>query len=185
MMKASLFIIIIFMFLMQAVSAQEIAKADSISVPKHSPRKATLYSMALPGLGQAYNKKYWKIPIIYVGFGTLAYFIHTNNKQYVDFKAAYKYRADTTNPYPVGNPYVDKYNVSQCLEGQNYYRRNLEVSIMFTAVLYILNVVDAVVDAHFFDFNVSDDLTLHMQPYLNPSPFATKQSGGLRLTLSF
>lgn len=183
--RVSFIIIAMFLFLIQSTSAQEIAKTDSISMPKHSARKASHYSMALPGLGQAYNKKYWKIPIIYAGFGTLAYFIHNNNKQYQDFKEAYKYKSDTTNPYPTGNPYVDKYNTSQLLEGQNYYRRNLEVSIMFTAVLYILNVVDASIDAHFFDYNISDDLSLHVQPYMNPSPIATKQSGGLRLTLSF
>ena len=170
---------------MQILSAQDIAKTDTIIKPKHSAHKATLYSMALPGLGQAYNKKYWKIPVIYVGFGTLAYFIYTNDKKYGDFKEAYQYKSDTTNPYPSGNPYIAKYDVSQLLEGQNYYRRNLEVSIMFTAVLYILNAVDAAVDAHFFDYSISDDLSLHVQPYLNPSPIATRQSGGLRLTLSF
>lgn len=184
-MRLSLIVIIVFLLLSQTINAQESALADSVIVPIHSARKATFYSMALPGLGQAYNKKYWKIPVIYVGFGTLAYFIYTNNKKYGDFKEAYQYKSDTTNPYPSGNPYIAKYDVSQLLEGQNYYRRNLEVSIMFTAVLYILNVVDAAVDAHFFDFNISDDISLHMQPYMNPSPLAKKQSSGLRLTLSF
>jgi hypothetical protein len=179
-------IITIFLLLSQTVCAQDVAKADSVSIPKHSPRKATIYSMILPGLGQAYNRKYWKIPIIYAGFGTLAYFIQTNNKQYIQFKEAYRWSIADSTRGPSTNPLNARYkNSADLLTGMNYYRRNLEVSIMFTAVLYILNVVDAAVDAHFFDFNISDDLSLHVQPYLNPSPFAARQSGGLSLKLSF
>jgi hypothetical protein len=160
-----------------------------VSKPKHSAKKATYYSMVLPGLGQAYNKKYWKIPVIYAGFGVLAYFIKTNNTLYRDYKEAYQLSL-TPDSLWGSNALIEKYKSQSdlsgtLLTGQNYYRRNLEVSIMFTAVLYILNVVDAAVDAHFFDFNVSDDLSLHVQPYLTPSPFASKQNGGLRLTLSF
>jgi hypothetical protein len=183
--RISLIFFTVSLLLFQTVCAQKVATPDSLIISKHSPRKATIYSMVLPGLGQAYNKKYWKIPIIYAGFGALAYFIHTNNVQYLDFKAAYKYKSDTTNPYPAGNPYVDKYDVTQCLEGQNFYRRNLEVSYMLSAVLYLLNVVDAAVDAHFFDFNIKDDLTLHVQPFMNPSPMAIGQRAGLRLSLTF
>jgi hypothetical protein len=142
--------------------------------------------MALPGLGQAYNRKYWKIPVIYVGFGTLAYFIQKNKKQYLDFKEAYKWTAgtDTANK-PVNNPYVGKYDASQLLEGQNYYRRNLEVSVMLTALLYILNVVDAAVDAHFFDFSISEDLSMRVDPFVSPPSLTAKQGGGFKITLSF
>jgi hypothetical protein len=182
----SVVLLILFINLIQPAGAQNAAAGDTTRFPKHSPRKATFYSMALPGLGQAYNHKYWKIPVIYAGFGTLAYFIHVNNKKYVDFKEAYKYKAgDTTSIKPIGNPYVDKYDASQLLEGQNYYRRNLEVSIMFTAVLYLLNVVDAAVDAHFFDYNISDDLTMRLDPFLNPPSLTSRQGGGFKITLSF
>ena len=145
--------------------------------------------MALPGLGQAYNKKYWKIPVIYAGFGTLTYFIITNNKRYVDFKEAYQLSLKPDSLWG-SNAIIEQYRSvadlsATLLRGQNLYRRNLEVSVMFTAVLYILNVVDAAVDAHFFDFSIDDDISLHVQPFMNPSPFASKQNGGLRLTLSF
>ena len=168
------------------------AKTSTVEVARHSPRKATIYSLILPGLGQAYNKKYWKIPVIYAGLGTLVYFIVTNNKEYVLWRDAYRWKlhkaADSTFA-PVTNPYLipkyESYNAADYLVMTNYYRRNLEVSVMFTAVLYILNVVDAAVDAHFFDFNISDDLTMHWQPYMNPTPMASRQSGGFRLTLSF
>lgn len=184
-MRISIIITFVFLLIIQSANAQQIAKSDSVGKPVHSARKATYYSMVLPGLGQAYNKKYWKIPVLYAGFGTLAYFIHTNNKEYLNFKEAYQWNI-SGDTIPIDNPLTVKYtDPADLLTGMNFYRRNLEVSIMFTAVLYILNVVDAAVDAHFFDFNVSDDLSLHVQPYLNPSPFASKQSGGLRLTLSF
>jgi hypothetical protein len=184
--KVPLILFILVLYTLQTVFSQNPVVSDTIKPAKHSARKATLYSMALPGLGQAYNHKYWKIPVIYAGFGTLAYFIHANNKKYMDFKEAYKYKAgDSTSIKPVGNPYVDKYDASQLLEGQNYYRRNLEVSIMFTAVLYILNVVDAAVDAHFFDYNVSDDLTMRIDPFISPPSFTAKQGGGFKITLSF
>jgi hypothetical protein len=177
---------IIVLYSLETTFAQTRVLSDSIVPPKHSARKATFYSMALPGLGQAYNHKYWKIPVIYAGFGTLAYFIHTNNKRYVDFKEAYKWKAgDSTTVKPANNPYVDKYDQSQLLEGQNYYRRNLEVSVMFTAVLYLLNVVDAAVDAHFFDYNISDDLTMRVDPFISPPALTAKQGGGLKITLSF
>ncbi len=196
------------LFLLQTAGAQNVTKTDSVivvptdsvivtktntvEVVRHSPRKATIYSMILPGLGQAYNKKYWKIPIIYAGLGTLAYFIVTNNKQYVLWRDAYRWKllqsADSTIA-PINNPYLipkyASYNAADYLVLTNYYRRNLEVSVMFTAVIYILNVVDAAVDAHFFDFNISDDLTMHWQPYMNPTPMASRQSGGFRLTISF
>jgi len=184
--RYSMVLFIIVLYSLETTFAQTRVLSDSIVPPKHSARKATFYSMALPGLGQAYNHKYWKIPVIYAGFGTLAYFIHTNNKRYVDFKEAYKWKAgDSTTVKPANNPYVDKYDQSQLLEGQNYYRRNLEVSVMFTAVLYLLNVVDAAVDAHFFDYNISDDLTMRVDPFISPPALTAKQGGGLKITLSF
>lgn len=181
------FTIILFigvLYLPEPVIAQNGTISDTIGLPIHSARKATLYSMVLPGLGQAYNHKYWKIPVIYAGFGTLAYFISFNNKKYKDYNEAYKWAA-SGDTIPIDNPYVEKYNTDQLLEGRNYYRRNLEISIMFTAVLYILNVVDAAVDAHFFDYNISDDLSLRFDPFVNPPSLAAKQGGGFKITLSF
>ncbi|MEI6749001.1 MAG: DUF5683 domain-containing protein [Bacteroidota bacterium] len=188
MAKCARVILILFIgsiYLFEPVIAQN--NTDTITSPKHSARKATYYSMALPGLGQAYNHKYWKIPVIYAGFGAFAYFIHKNNKKYIDFKEAYRWKvgtADSANK-PYSNPYVDRYDATQLKEGQDYYRRNLEVSIIFTAVLYILNVVDASVDAHFFDYSINEDLSLRIDPFVNPPSVATKQGGGFKITLSF
>ena len=157
---------------------------DTTHLNDHSPHKATLYSAVLPGLGQAYNHKYWKIPVIYVGFGTIIYFIKTNDKNYKDFRDAYTYSStgDTTNP---PNQLVYRYASDQLLVGRQYYRRNLEISIIAAGAWYILNIVDATVDAHFFDYNINDDLSIHVSPWI-PNPIAgIKQSGGLRVTLRF
>ncbi|MCK5729637.1 MAG: hypothetical protein KAH68_01100 [Draconibacterium sp.] len=142
----------------------------------HSPKQAAIYSAILPGLGQAYNKKYWKIPIIYAGFGALGYFISWNNKNYKVLKLAY---GDLTDDDPNTDSYLDLdaaqyYDLdneserSQFQTGlnkqQDYYRRNRDLMIISTAAFYALNIIDASVDAHLFDFDISEDLTFNWQP---------------------
>lgn len=162
--------------------------ADTTTVEEvHSPRKATYLAMALPGLGQAYNKKYWKIPIIYAGFGTLGYFIHTNNQEYKKFKAAYTYVTDELEGDPP-NDMVERYDSDETkLKSiKDYYRRNLELSYILTGALYILQVLDATVDAHFVNYDVSEDLSLHISPKIEPDPFyPIHPSPGLAITLKF
>ncbi len=196
----------------EAIS-QEISSAknvqDSSVVKVHSPKKATYYAMILPGLGQAYNQKYWKIPIVYAGFGTMAYFISFNTKNYRLFRDAYAYSsASATNnpttlelatafvenpsrfmpmPQPVTPPndLTLRYSKDQLLVGREYYRRNLEVSYIVTGVWYILTVVDATVDAHFFDYNISEDLSMNINPWITPPSPIYKQGAGLMLTFKF
>ena len=145
----------------------------------HSPKKASLYSAILPGLGQAYNKKYWKIPIIYAGFGTLGYFIGWNNNFYKTYKQAYVDLTDgdeSTNSYldleaskyyDLNNP-TDYNNFKTGLsKQQEYYRRNRDLLIISTVGFYGLNIIDASVDAHFFNFDISEDLSFNWQPAAN------------------
>lgn len=131
--------------------------------PKHSVGRAAAFSAILPGLGQAYNKKYWKIPVIYAGFGAIGYFVITNNNEYNDFKEAYIYVANGETD-PTDNPYVGKYTQTQLKDAMDFYRRNRDLSIIIGALWYTLNILEAYVDAHFFDYDISDDLTLKLSP---------------------
>ncbi len=145
---------------------------------EHSPRKATIYSAILPGLGQAYNKKYWKIPLIYVGFGTIGYFINWNNENYQLFKTGYQHLTDGNpetqgylkieavrrNNYDLDNPNQFNNLRTALIRQQDYYRRNRDLLIISLVGFYGLNIIDASVDAHLFDFDISDDLTMNWQP---------------------
>jgi hypothetical protein len=157
---------------------------DSIMEKKHSPRKATIMSALLPGLGQIYNKKYWKVPVIYVGFGVMTYFIVTNANEYINYKCAYieKSYGDTAGSY---SNLVNKYSAANLLSAREYYRRNLEISILLTTVWYIINIVDASVDAHLFTYNISKDLSLKVEPTLLPPFYGKNYSSGIKLSLHF
>jgi hypothetical protein len=172
---------------LQTANIEKETPPDTVSKKVHSPKKATLYSAILPGLGQAYNKKYWKIPIIYAGFGTLAYFIQNNKTEYNAFKDAYTFVLNEETGAPP-NEYVDKYDrdVDKLRSIKDYYRRNLELSYILTGALYILNMVDASVDAHFFNFDVSEDLSMEIKPAVNPVwNQGVPSYAGVKLALKF
>ena len=161
-----------------------IAKANEVPTKvEHSPKKATLYSTFLPGLGQAYNKKYWKIPLIYAGFGTIGYFIHWNNDNYKIMRQAYSDLTDGNDEtrsyedleaaqyYDLDNP-TDFNNFKTGLDKQrSYYRRNRDLLIISIVGFYGLNIIDASVDAHLYDFDISEDLTFNWQPTMQYQNF--------------
>jgi Family of unknown function (DUF5683) len=157
---------------------------DSILEKQHSPTKATIMSACLPGLGQVYNKKYWKVPIIYAGLGVLTYFIVTNSKEYSTYKSAYiaSVNNDTTGPY---QDLIKKYPAQDLLSASEYYRRNLEISWLLTGVWYILNIVDAAVDANLFTYNISKDLSLKVDPVIIGPGMSRNFTSGIRLSLRF
>lgn len=150
--------------------------------PEHSPRKATFYSAILPGLGQAYNKKYWKIPIIYAGMGSIAYFIKWNNDRYQLYRRALFAEIDgdpaTENPLP--------HLKDQTLRrGADFYRRNKELNMILLALVYALNIVDAHIDAHLIGFDLNDDLSLQVKPHLAPMDLGNNYNAGISLSLKF
>lgn len=157
-----------------------IVEVDATAKEIHSPKKATIYSTILPGLGQAYNKKYWKIPIIYAGFGAIGYYIHWNNDNYSVLKLAYNDltddNPDTDSYLPFVPDWIDleddtDYNTFKTglSKQQDYYRRNRDLLIISIVGFYGLNIIDANVDAHFFDFDISEDLSFNWQPTVQRS----------------
>ena len=157
---------------------------DSILEKQHSPTKASIMSLCLPGLGQVYNKKIWKVPIIYAGFGVFTYFIVTNAQQYSTFKGAYiaSVNNDTNSQY---NYLTSRYSSEDLLGARDYYRRNLEMTCILTALWYFLNVIDAAVDAHLYTFNISKDISLKLDPVVIGPVYSRNISSGLRIRLTF
>ena len=138
-----------------------------------------LPSTLLPGLGQAYNKKYWKIPIVYAAIGTGIYFYVTNNNQYNDVRDAYKRRLAGFQDDEFQGQLTD----DGLLEAQKTLRRNKELSLLITFGLYALNIIDANVDAHLMQFNVNDDLSF--KPHYKIEEFDNKGRIGLTLNYQF
>jgi hypothetical protein len=148
---------------------------DSIVKPKHSPRKAAIRSAIIPGWGQAYNKKYWKIPLAVAAVGIPGWLVYYNQEWYRRTSFAVKVAdAGTTLPIfldqvdPELAPLVKSRSVNALINYRNEFRRNRDYAILFGLLLWGLNVVDATVDAHLKDFDVSDDLTLRIKPTLLP-----------------
>lgn len=142
-----------------------------------APSKAAFYSAVFPGMGQVYNKKYWKVPLVYGALGTTIYFYISNNKKYNQYRNAYKNRLEGI---PDDYSYLDN---SRLISAQKFYQKNRDLSALLTGLFYILNIVDANVDAHLMQFNVNDNLTL--KPDLYRNEFTTKQDLGVCLTLKF
>jgi hypothetical protein len=154
--------------------------ADSL-LTRHSPAKASLLSAVLPGAGQVYNRKYWKVPVIYAAFAGLGYLAKWNHDRYDTFRSAYRFRVD-------GNPettddFTDLYSENDLKLLRDYYRRNRDLSLIFAGLVYVLNIVDASVDAHLFHFDVSDNLSMNLTPTV--VPFAPKPLTGINLGFKF
>lgn len=155
------------------------------SAHRHSPRKAAIRSAVLPGWGQAYNKKYWKIPIVYAALGITGAVFTNNIKTYNEVQYAYKVSIshDTANFNNVADylvPFVPN-QVSSLDSYRREFRRNIDYSVLVFLLFWGLNVVDATVDAHLKDFDVSPNLSLKLKPMLP----ATAGSTGAGLTLAF
>ena len=173
-----------------AVSAQQInISNDSLQVKTpvetevRSPKKASIYAALFPGLGQIYNRKYWKLPIVYGGYAGLIYVLGWNNNNYKDFFQGYRIIAQYTNTetmkpeerdfldnliknpsVSLDNPSTFKYISTQLKSGKDFYRRNRDLTIIGIAALHVLSIIDASVDANLFDFDISDDLSMRIEP---------------------
>lgn len=157
-------------------SEETIVGTDTTAFKEHSPRKATLYSAFLPGLGQVYNRKYWKVPIVYAGIGVSVYFIQDNIRQanyYLD-----NYRNATDDDPNTFN--TTGFNTGTLQERITQHRKWRDYAYLGLIVVYVLNIIDAQVDAHLFNFDVSKDLSLDVAPSLL---MTTRPTAGLTLCL--
>ena len=168
-----IFMALLFVFMVSVnIQAQEKEVADTTTYSEaykqdsgyQNPQKAALLSAILPGLGQVYNKKYWKVPIVYVGFGTFAFFINYNRKNYLLFKQAHidypDYHLDYNFPL----------TIEQIDRAKDSFKRYRDLSIIGTAGFYILQIIDATVDAYLFDWDVTEELSLKIEPFIIQSP---------------
>lgn len=145
-------------------------KPDTITL---RARRAALYSAVLPGLGQAYNKRYWKMPIIYAGLGACTYFAVKNYKDYQLYSDSVENSGGSSNP-----------NYSFYTYNRDYHRHNFELSVLIGAGIYALNIIDAYVDAHLREFDVSPELSLSVSPLLYAN-YNAELVAGIRLKFKF
>jgi hypothetical protein len=163
----------------------KVVAADSAKVKIHSPKKAAWMSAALPGLGQIYNKKYWKVPIIYVGFGVIGYLGYNYYTKMDKYKETYMYRSGLDSNATDFFPAISSKDI--LYENWNYYRRNFELTCIVGSLFYILNIIDASVDGHLYKFDISDDLSLKVEPDMNTLSYygGRNVAGGVKFTLKF
>lgn len=155
-----------------------------------SIKKATTLSTICPGAGQIYNKSYWRVPIVIGGMASTIYTIDWNNRGYQRFKTAYNLRVDyENNPdnYPGGSAdeFRGAYSSTFLKNLKDSYRRNRDLCILLTAGVYILQIVDAHVDAHLKDFDISDDLAVNVEPYFGTTSVMTRPTFGVNLSVNF
>jgi len=135
----------------------------------HSPKAATIMSACLPGLGQVYNGKWWKVPIVYAGLGGLGYMVYSNYSNYHLYLEAYEYSTgDLTEVSEQAAQLAVHYSSSQLQTYKESYRRDFELFTIITVAWYGLNILDACVDGHLYTYDISDDLSLSVDPYLRP-----------------
>lgn len=155
------------------------ASSKSYTIDPLAPSKAAFYSAVIPGLGQAYNKKYWKIPIVYAGIGIPLYYYSWNNNKYHEYRDAYKtLLAGGTVTGELANLDEDR-----LIRAQKFHQRNRDLSLLIAVGVYILNIVDANVDAHLMQFNVNDNLSL--RPELQQNQIDYKHNMGITLSYQF
>ena len=156
----------------------------------HSPKAATIMSACLPGLGQIYNGKWWKVPIVYAGLGGIGYIAYSNYSNYRLYLEAYQYSTgDIQEASQKAIELAGHYASSQLQTYKESYRRDFELYTILTAAWYGLNIVDACVDGHLYSYDISDDLSLSVDPYLRPTetlvPLPQYAQVGLSFKLNF
>lgn len=149
-----------------------VSAAKDSAIATHSPRKAAIRSAILPGLGQIYNKKYWKLPIVYGALGITGYIFVDNIKTYKEYRFAYAARYKAANGSTAADsvdyfklkPQYRIYQPESIREARDRFRKYIDYSALFFVLFWGLNVVDATVDAHLKTFDISPDLSMRIKP---------------------
>ncbi len=152
------------------------AATPALVKPPYNPRKAIIRSAIIPGWGQAYNKKYWKLPLVYGALGTTTALFFRNLRQYKDAKNAYILATDgdPLNDEQIKQPYYAVKDQPERIKVfRNQVRQNVDYCVLFFLVFWGLNVADAAVDAHLKSFDVSDNLSLQFKPFYHPATGST------------
>ncbi|MES2726087.1 MAG: DUF5683 domain-containing protein [Bacteroidota bacterium] len=161
-MFRKLFFVLCALVLLQNIYAQK--QTNTTYTPDTTkmsrPKKATLLAF-VPGLGQIYNKKYWKLPIVYGGFAALIYSVSFYQNQYDIYRVAVQKR---NAKQPIGDPQIEPLQDSYLIELRDFYRESRDLSWIGIGGLYALQIIDAAVDAHLQEFDVSENLTLRWDP---------------------
>lgn len=144
-----------------------------------TPAKAAFYSAILPGLGQAYNKKYWKIPLVYGAMGTSLYFYLDSNKKYHNVRDEYKRRLEGNER----SEEFERFDDIRLIAIQKFYQRNRDLSALFVVAFYALNIIDANIDAALLQFNVDENLSV--RPVIYPNDVTLKTNVGLTFNYNF
>ena len=141
--------------------------------PDHNPGKAALLSATIPGLGQAYNKKYWKIPLVWAGLATFGYFIVWNNNEYQFYRRNLIYEIEQVPDFP------NETGLSQSTlkSARDQFRRNRDQLVLYGILFYFVQIVDAHVDAHLIEFDVNQELSVRLEPGYIPLSTGGSQIG--------
>lgn len=200
-----LFIVLLMCFLTQGQAFSQVVEANSVrqdSIKKAikktpaikdsariaieaMPRRAALNSAMLPGLGQIYNKRWWKVPLVYGGFIGIGLVFEFNQRYYQVFLKEAQFRQE--NPGKTQNPLYAPYTTEGIISIKDSYRRNRDLSVLAGLGFYAINIIDAYVDAKFFRFDISDELSVKVSPSLNQAPIHASSTGqvlGLKLKIA-
>ncbi|MEM9648527.1 MAG: DUF5683 domain-containing protein [Bacteroidota bacterium] len=154
-----------------------------------APSKAAFYSAIIPGLGQIYNKRYWKAPLVWGAIGTGIYVYSFNNTEYNSARDAFKRRrAGFTDDefYDInGDGSGPDISLEALQDAQESTQRDRDLALLITIALYALNIIDANVDAHLKQYNVDENLAIDFKPYLDLNPLTNSPNYGVALVVKF
>lgn len=179
------------------LAGENVVILDSLLMTKEAinplaPSKAAFYSTVLPGLGQIYNKKYWKAPIVWAALGGSIYSYALNNDNYQRFRTAFKRRQagftddefyDLAGDNTPGQ--APDFDIGDLENQQERFQEDRDLWLVACIAIYALNIIDANVTAHLKQFNIDDNLSLDFQPYLDVNPITNNPNYGMALTVKF